>query len=138
MLGARAALVLAVLALTACGAGITADSTEPLGEVLRGAETAVCASLDIVAGDPSSAVALFQNDAHDGLHALAAAPALDRSAAARLLEAKSRVEESISAAAPPERLREDLVELVAAMEVALSDLGLDPRPCEAAGGDADQ
>ena len=131
LLNRRGALVLPVLALTACGAGISADGTEPSGEALRATATAVCSSLDIVAADPSSAVAVFQNDAHDGLHALAAAPALDRSDAARLLEAKARVEGAISGGAPSQDLREDLAELVAATEAALADLGLKPESCGA-------
>ena len=132
MLDGRRALLLPVLALTACGDGISADGSEPSLEALRGTATAVCSSLDIVATDPSSAVAIFQNDAHDGLHALAAAPALDRSAAARLLEAKARVEEAISASAPSQQLRHDLVELSAATENALAALGLEPPACGAA------
>ena len=116
MLDRRRALVLPVLALTACGAGVSADGSETSGEALRATATAVCSSLNVVATDPSSAVAIFQNDAHDGLHALAAAPALDRSDAARLLEAKARIEEAISGDAPSRDLRQDLVELVAATE----------------------
>ena len=132
MLDGRGALVLPVLALTACGAGISADGSEPSGEALRASATAVCSSLDVVATDRSSAVAIFQNDAHDGLHALAALPALDRSAAARLLEAKARVEEAMAAGAPSQQLRQDLVELSAATDIALAALGLEPPACGAA------
>lgn len=135
-LDGRPALLLPLLALTACGAGISPEGSEPSGDALRATGTAVCSSLDLVATDSSSAVAIFQNDAHDGLHALAAVPGLDRSATARLLEAKARVEEAISADASSPALREDLVELAAATEAAMADLGLKSESCAAAGGGA--
>ena len=91
--------------------------------------TAACSSLDIVAADPSSAVAAFQNDARWTPRARGR-NRLDRSDAARLLEAKARVEEAISASAPSHQLRQDLAELVAATEAALADLGLKPERCE--------
>jgi len=107
---ARWALLPGLLALSGCGAGTSVGGGEPSGAELGVSVAAVCAALEQVEADRSAAVATFQNDAHHRLHALAAAPELDRSSAARLLEAKARVEAAIAGDAPSVALRRDLGE----------------------------
>ncbi len=77
-------------------------------------------------GDVAAARGAFFDRAHQPLHELAAgATARDRSAAARLLEAKEAVEAGLAQAAP--NLASDLDRLLAATASAVDAVG-DPRP----------
>lgn len=130
---ARWALWAGLVALSGCAAGAPAGGVDRSGAEFGAAAAALCRALEQMEADPTSAVDAFENDAHDGLHALAAAPGLGRSSAARLLEAKAQVEGAISDDTPSPELRQGLVELVEATELALTELGLDPPACEAGG-----
>ena len=73
---------------------------------------------------------MFYDRAHDHLHELARqAQATDRPAAARLLEAKQRVEHDLDAGAAPPRLVGDLDRLLAATDAALTAISIPPPAC---------
>jgi len=94
------------------------------------ARTALCQSADAARqGDARRARVVFFDRVHDPLHELAAAAQeRDRGAAARLLEAKERVETGLEDAAPT--LAEDLDTLALATGRAMAAAGTtDPGPC---------
>jgi len=81
---------------------------------LRGVVEALCEANDEAARDPEAARRIFFDRAHDALHDIAtAAQEVDRSSAARLLEAKHAVETDLEAMGAPE-LASDLGRLIAA------------------------
>jgi len=132
-------LIGGVLATIAIAVAIStiADSDEgPPGAGAQGsfaaARTAVCqAAGSARQGDAIRARAIFLDDAHQPLHELAAAAQQsDRSAAARLLEAKGRVESGLEKASPT--LADDLFTLGATTGRAMAAAGgTDPGPCQA-------
>ena len=101
------------------GSPVDGDS---LGEVL-------CAAVDSErAADAKSSFAA----AHDGLHTLARdLQAVDeRAVAARLLEAKQRVEAAVAEDLPLSDLSPRLAELVSAVSRATDQLDRPPPPCD--------
>lgn len=103
-----AVLLLPVLASAACGAGGGVGPERATGR-FASVHTAVCASATAAAAGDAGAARRAFDDAHTGLHDLAAAVGeQDRSAARRLLEAKQRVETR-----PDPPSRRSLVEAVA-------------------------
>lgn len=127
VVGAIVGLILASAA--GCG-GPTSSSQDPYGS----ASEALCQALQAAQeGDGDLARQAFYDTAHRPLHDLAAeATDIDRTLAARLLEAKESVE---SALATPGTVPSDLfVTLVAAADAALTATGHAPVPCEPAGG----
>lgn len=82
------------------------------------------------AGEPERAAATFQNEAHDGLHALAGDARLSRQAAARVLEAKYHVEADIEQERPdPAELRDHLRTLYVAAAAAATELDAEVEEC---------
>jgi hypothetical protein len=79
--------------------------------------------------DVSAAERAFTNGAHDALHALASEPRLDRSIAARVLEAMERVHTDFSESPALSVLTDDLVELHASADAALDALGVEVPQC---------
>lgn len=127
-------LVLVAVALAACGGSLPASGSDvptgspPAGPSLGAASEGLCAALAALP-DAASAERAFVNQAHDALHALAAAPSLDRSASARVLEAMDRVEQDFDAAAGGAGLGADLEALHSAADDALGALGIQVTPC---------
>lgn len=135
-------LVLAALSLTAVVAVMAAltkhdgGDTEPrtssasVDPQFVTARDGVCeAEARARAGDAPGARSVFLGRAHQPLHQLAAATQIrDRAAAARLLEAKARVEASIDPPRPT--LADDLDTLALAAGRAIRSLGGNDRgPC---------
>jgi hypothetical protein len=97
---------------------------------LRGVVEALCEVEDEAARDPEEARTIFFDRAHDPLHDIAAAAEeVDRSSAARLLEAKQAVEADLEAIAAPE-VASDLGALIAATRGALKDLSVSTEGCD--------
>jgi len=131
--------------LAACGSsgGTTTPVTSPasgpsgaLGIVTEGAARAAVGGLcDIRArytGDREAANGVFYDASHEELHVIAAAAEVkDRAAAARLLQAKERVEADLLADPLPEPFPADLDRLIDATRAALKLLGIDVPPCAA-------
>jgi hypothetical protein len=72
----------------------------------------------------------FDNNAHEALHALAAAPGLERGLAARVLESMERVEADFARSAPDGGLAADLQALTIDTDRALQELGEVGPPCD--------
>jgi len=96
----------------------------------RGVVDALCEAKDEAPRDPEAARTTFFDRAHDPLHDIAAAvEEVDRSSAARLLEAKQAVEADLEAMGTPE-LASDLGRLIAATRDALKDLSIPTEGCD--------
>jgi hypothetical protein len=103
----------------------------PPSELPPSFEAAAIGLCHAIGGLPDAAAVerAFTNDAHDVLHALAADPRLDRSAAALILEAMVTVETDFGASADQTVLADDLASLFAAADAALTTLGVDLPRC---------
>ena len=118
-------LAITVLAATSC----TSDGS-PSGRSPSRVTVGLCAAATAArAGDATEARRIFFDRAHDPLHELAAAVGeQDRSAAARLLEAKEAVEAGLETGGAD--LADDLDQLVVATGAALVANGdAQPEPC---------
>lgn len=103
----------------------------------RRAHAGVCEAATMVgAGDAAGAHGVFLARSHTALHSLASAAAeVDRSVAARLLEAKAAVEASLPSAAPG--AASDLRRLADATANAMRTVtGQRPAACEGDGKDS--
>lgn len=128
------AATMAVL-LSACGSGVVASSP-PVGATRlvepATAEATVlglCQVRQQVQVDPVTAEVTFFDRSHEGLHLIAgAAELVDRDAAARLLQAKQRVESGLMAGGAPS-LPSDVDALLEATRDALAALGLEAPAC---------
>jgi electron transfer flavoprotein alpha subunit len=97
---------------------------------LRGVVDALCDAKDAAGQDPEEARMVFFDRAHDPLHDIAAAAGeVNRSSAARLLEAKQAVESDLNRTAGTE-LASDLGALVAATRDALKQLSVSVPGCD--------
>jgi hypothetical protein len=97
---------------------------------LRGVVEALCEADDEAARDAEAARRIFFDRAHDPLHDIAeAAEEVDRSSAARLLEAKQAVEADLEAMGAPE-LASDLGRLIVATRDSLEDLSVSTEGCD--------
>jgi len=97
---------------------------------LRGVVEALCEADDEAARDAEASRRIFFDCAHDPLHDIAAAvEEVDRSSAARLLEAKQAVEADLEAMGAPE-LASDLGRLIVATRDALEDLSVSTEGCD--------
>jgi len=122
--------VMAVAVTAFSGADDSPTGGGGTGSAFGSARDALCQSADAARqGDARRARAVFFDHAHDPLHELAAAAQeRDRGAAARLLEAKQRVETGLEDAGPT--LAEDLETLALATGRAMAAAGTtDPGPC---------
>ncbi len=124
---ALALLLPMVVACSPGGAGQASASPSPAptasmtGEPnLQAAAVGVCSAIGALP-DAAAAERTFTNDAHEALHALAAAPGLDRSVSARLLESMEQVEADFEGGSG--NLSDDLGALHAAAGVALAGIG---------------
>lgn len=97
---------------------------------LRGVVDALCDAQEAASRDPEQARTVFFDRAHDPLHDIAAAAQeVDRSSAARLLEAKQAVEGDLERMQEP-GLASDLGRLVAATRAALTKLSVSVPGCD--------
>ncbi len=113
----------------ACGIGLdqaTTGSPTPIGQY--DVSAGLCHA---IAGlpDPATVKRTFTNEAHDGLHRLAADGRLTAPMTARVLEAMQRVETDLGASPPPPAISGDLIELKAAADAALQALGVEMSTC---------
>jgi hypothetical protein len=99
------------------------------GTDLAAASTGVCKALAALP-DTKAAERSFENVAHAALHALAAAPTLDRALSAAVLESMERVEADFTTSGAGGRLRQDLEALLEDTNMALQAIGQAPLPCE--------
>jgi hypothetical protein len=119
-------------AMVACGGG--RPRSESAGGD-GGIVAALCEARNRAVHDAAEAEAIFLDRAHDGLHHLAREVAeVDRSAAARLLEAKQAVEADIERPSSGAGLEEHLEALIASTRRAL-ELSTGSAPSCAQGGD---
>jgi hypothetical protein len=111
----------------------TDDSAGPVTPVGR-AHAGVCTAAALARnGDAEGAKRTFFDESHQPLHDLATAAAeRDRGAAARLLEAKEKVESDLTAGSGP--LADDLEELAVRTAAAATAAGeRAPEPCAGGG-----
>jgi hypothetical protein len=132
----RVALLCALMAtgaMVACGAG------QPRSQSARddgGIVAPLCEARGQAVHDAAEAKAIFVDRAHDGLHELARDVAeLDRSAAARLLEAKQAVEAEIERPSGGTALAEHLEALIASTRRALEATNQPVSGCAQGGND---
>jgi hypothetical protein len=117
------------LLVGACGMGLdtaTRPSPTPIGQ--DDVSAGLCHA---IAGlpDPATVARTFTNEAHDGLHRLAADGRLSAPTAARVLESMQRVEADLGASPVPFAISGDLVDLKAAADAALQGLGVETSTC---------
>jgi hypothetical protein len=116
-------------------AGQAQDTVKVAGQTvhvapLREAAAAICTASERAANNHRAARQMFYDRAHDRLHDLARlVQQTDRVRAARLLEAKERVERDLAVGATPERLAGDLDRLLAAVKTALTTISITPPGC---------
>ena len=115
------------LLLSACSPAVSASAT-PSAPTLGLAASGVCAAI-VALPDRSGADRAFINLAHAALHDLAADPRLDRSTAARVLEAMQKVEADFSQSLGVAVLAKDLATLHASADAALQALGAEVPIC---------
>jgi len=124
-----------VVACSPRGAGQAPASPSPAptasmtgGPNLQAAAVGVCSAIAALP-DAAAAERTFTNDAHEALHALAAAAGLDRSVSARLLESMEQVEADFETGSPG-KLSDDLGALHAAAGEALAGMGQAVPTCQ--------
>ena len=123
----RVAAVVLVLAMPGCGSA--SPSVDPFSSAASGLCEASAAS---EIGDFETARRVFYDTAHQPLHELASeATAVERSLAARLLEAKRSVESGLDREDPD--LADSFRTLLAAAAEALTATGYGELPCPGAG-----
>ena len=120
-------------AVAACGEAQPQSETAPLdGQVVA----ALCEARGHVLRDAGTAKAIFLDRAHDELHDLAGEVAeIDRSAAARLLEAKQAVEAELERRSSSADLAEELRALIASTRRALEVISGSAPSCPQGGDD---
>jgi hypothetical protein len=115
--------------LAGCGtAASPPNSSASPGDDLTAASSGLCLTLAALP-DTATAQRTFVNTAHAALHALAAAPTLERSIAAGVLESMQRVEGDFATIATRKTLTADLEDLMAKADAALLAIGQAPPPC---------
>ncbi len=117
------------LILSACSSvpSVSATPSQPTPGLAESA-SGVCQAI-VALPDHSAAERAFTNLAHDPLHTLAADARLDRSMAARILEAMEKVEADFTQSPDVAVLTDALTALQAATDRALEALGMEVPPC---------
>jgi hypothetical protein len=129
---ALASLAVAIVAAACSGSSDPGPTTAPTGPVAStDADRAVSALCELAGEtDPAAANALFQDRAHQTLHAVAAeAERVDRAASAALLETKQRVEADLAEPDLPPGFADDVETLLVALRAALETIGLPAPEC---------
>lgn len=130
LLGGVFAIVAVAAAIGAVAGGSDGGSAPATGPSFAAARDGLCQAGDAAGhGDAAGARAVFFDRSHQPLHELAAAAQeRDRASAARLLEAKERVESGLDKGSPT--LADDLDALAVATGRAMAVAGSrDPGPC---------
>ena len=124
-------LTVAATAILTAGCGAMGSppgaSLDPGGD-LTAASSGLCRTIGALP-DPAAAQRTFINTAHAALHALAAAPGLERSVAAGVLESMQRVEGDFGTIATQKTLAADLQDLKVKADAALRAIGQEPSAC---------
>lgn len=131
LLGGVLAIVAVAAVISALAGSEGQSSSSPPGPSFASARDGVCQAADAAShGNPAGARTAFFDRAHQPLHELAAAAQeSDRAAAARLLEAKERVETGLEKSSPT--LGADLDVLAVTTGQAMAAAGSrDPGPCQ--------
>jgi uncharacterized protein YggE len=105
-----------------------ASASAPAGSDLTAAASGLCQAMAALP-DADAAERAFDNRAHEALHALAAAPGLDRDLSAGILESMESVERDF-ATSHDSALGTDLNALARDADAALRALGQSVSPCE--------
>jgi hypothetical protein len=130
VLAGAAAVVAACSSGSASGGSVeVAGQSVPVSQ-LTGIEDAVCQAAASATADPGAAGRTFLGQAHDGIHLIARGlQAVDRKAAADILEAKYPVEADIADRAGGAKLAGDLARLAGATRAGLARLGVTVAGC---------
>ena len=124
-----ALLSLVTLVVMGCAPAASDDASASAAPVADAA-AALCDAKRKAPADPLAARRVFYERAHDHLHDLARqVEGADRPAAARLLEAKQRVERDLDAGATSQQLVGDLDQLLVATGAALTAISIPPPAC---------
>jgi hypothetical protein len=119
------------LVLTACSSAASVSTTPgQLASGLTASSSGVCQAIAALP-DLAAAERDFTNLAHQALHELAADPRLARSMSARVLETMATVEDDFRQSPDVAVLTDDLKEVHASADAALTALGQDVPPCSA-------
>lgn len=125
-----------VLAVSACGgSGGGSPTARPttstaVGASLASAVDGLCLARGQVAGDPAAVRGTFYDRSHDALHTIARQlEAVDRSLAARLLEAMQAVEADVSSQSPAASSAADFGRLIDVADQGLARLSVPVGTC---------
>lgn len=131
LLGGVLAIVAVAAAIGALAGSDDQASSPTAGASFASARDGVCQAADAARqGDPAGARAAFFDRAHQTLHELAAAAQeRDRATAARLLEAKERVETGLERSSPTLAADLDVLAVTTGRAIATAG-GRDPGPCQ--------
>lgn len=111
-------------------AGGGATSSTIAGPPSGAAVDGLCLARSQADTDPSSVRGTFYDRSHEAIHTIARQlEAVDRSVAARLLEAKQAVEVDVNAQPPAPTLATDLDRLIDAARLGLARLSVPTRAC---------
>ena len=129
--------VVCLLVLVGCSDAAKAPPTSHARDsdaALTGSIDGVCAAREQASTDIEAAASTFSNEAHDGIHRLAADVAVrDRELAADILEAKQAVEAALDGSSGT-RLERALDRLAEASANALVALDVEAPTCAGGGG----
>jgi hypothetical protein len=126
------ALILVVAVAAACSGSQDPGAADPTGPVARSdADRAVSGLCELAdETDLAAANAVFQDEAHRTLHAVAAeAERVDRAVSAALLQTKQRVEADLAEPDLPPGFADDVEALLVALSAALETIGLPAPEC---------
>lgn len=131
LFGAFAAAAALLGACSSASTTKTSTTTVTVADITA-AHTGLCAAIAAATnGDEEAAGVTFTDRVHGGLHDLASrVEERDRSVAARLLEAKERVEADLDQSVTAAALTADLINLAPNVRAAIALLGdAMPEPC---------
>ena len=124
-------LLMLGLTLGACGNGGESSANVPSDSALMDAVGSLCTARDEVTKSIEDGRRVFQDEAHSALHEIARrVTPIDRVVAARLLEAKQRVEAAFETKANPGAMRDFLSRLIEEANLALAELSLSKVGCQ--------
>jgi hypothetical protein len=119
-----------LLAVGACTGGAASSlGPDPASRGLVAASSGLCRATAALPDAPAAG-RIFQNEAHEALHRLAADPRLARPMSARVLEAMQKLEADLAGLPDATLLAADLATLRATADVALETLGVDVPSCD--------
>jgi hypothetical protein len=106
--------------------GASGSGNRVLTQAVRG----LCDARDAIGDSIAPAWRIFQNESHDALHELARRVTEEsRVVAARLLEAKQRVEAGFAQGMSPDGFRTQMIDLIEEANAALEEVSMTPVEC---------